>query len=196
MKLEHCARTCKKIPRRFYHRNRSNEAIEVGNPVKTRPETRTQNIILLRHVWFCQRGYVLQQTFLVSSLTIDTPRCMLVSFSSCLELSVCLFSNVSEVIQLVIHLKKRKNYCKNNRIFCKICAESYIFWSKSRYFFRLVDFFRPSSGLGGIYNVHFRAFQTFSFRAKKKLEIKKMFCNISPTILKKCYQFSTLRFGR
>ena len=78
---------------------------------------------------------------------------------------------------------------KNGRIivrtigyFAKFVQNLTFFGQKSRYFFRFVDFFRPSSGLGGIYNLHFRAFQTFSFRAKKKLEIKKMFFNISPTI--------------
>ena len=66
-----------------------------------------------------------------------------------------------------------------------------VFLSKIEVFFGLVDFFRPSSGLGGIYNLHFRTFRTFSFRAKKKLEIKKMFFNISPNIKKKCPQYCT-----
>ena len=55
-----------------------------------------------------------------------------------------------------------------------------------RYGFRLPDFVRRLSGLGWIYNLHFRAFQTFSFRAKKKLEIRKMFLNTLTNFKKKC----------
>ena len=51
---------------------------------------------------------------------------------------------------------------------------------------RLVVFFRRFSGLGCIYNLHFRAFQTVSFRAKKKLEMNRIFFEKFPSDLKKC----------
>ena len=68
----------------------------------------------------------------------------------------------------------------------KISHTKYQVWGHN---FKLVGLFRRLSELGWIYNLHFRAFQTFSFRAKKKIENKKNMFKHFFIDLKKCLQY-------